>query len=209
MHTLAAVLSGNLLSSYASKLFHVFTPVFSNFKVHDALCLYVEVDKAQRRFVLCGPVIWFQPLNLVSQIVHPAQSSFRTSADDRSTTDWNNSLKLGFDNRCLRYPERLICHPCGHLLPSRVLEPGQDISPISASAASSTGLPRTCIVAAGTTDSIAAFIGSGASKTGHAVTSLGSTLAIKLLSEEPVVVESSGIYSHRLGVVSCISEAKT
>jgi sugar (pentulose or hexulose) kinase len=51
----------------------------------------------------------------------------------------------------------------------------------------------------GTTDSIAAFIAARASKPGQAVSSLGSTLAIKLLSTSPVDDASFGVYSHRLG----------
>ena len=51
----------------------------------------------------------------------------------------------------------------------------------------------------GTTDSIAAFLASGADTPGQAVTSLGSTLVIKLLSEKPIEDSSRGIYSHRLG----------
>jgi sugar (pentulose or hexulose) kinase len=50
----------------------------------------------------------------------------------------------------------------------------------------------------GTTDSIAAFLASGANKAGQAVTSLGSTLAIKLISKVPVDDSEKGIYSHRL-----------
>jgi D-ribulokinase len=51
----------------------------------------------------------------------------------------------------------------------------------------------------GTTDSIAAFLASGANSPGQAVTSLGSTLVVKLLSEKPVEDSTRGIYSHRLG----------
>lgn len=58
------------------------------------------------------------------------------------------------------------------------------------------GLPSSCQVVAGTTDSIAAFIAANATEPGHAVTSLGSTLAIKMLSEvrarrQLVVVDSA------------------
>lgn len=45
------------------------------------------------------------------------------------------------------------------------------------------GLPSSCQVVAGTTDSIAAFIAANTTEPGHAVTSLGSTLAVKMLSE--------------------------
>ena len=54
-----------------------------------------------------------------------------------------------------------------------------------------------CKVVGGTTDSIAAFLASGASDIGDAVTSLGSTLAIKLLSATPATDSSRGVYSHR------------
>lgn len=52
---------------------------------------------------------------------------------------------------------------------------------------------------AGTTDSIAAFLAAGVDAPGQAVTSLGSTLAIKLLSETRVDDARYGVYSHRLG----------
>lgn len=60
-------------------------------------------------------------------------------------------------------------------------------------------LPQNCQICTGTTDSIAAFLASGAKTVGEAVTSLGSTLVIKLLSHHPVEHTRYGIYSHRLG----------
>eukprot|EP00434_Breviolum_minutum_P012415 symbB.v1.2.010935.t1/scaffold722.1/size169129/12 len=61
------------------------------------------------------------------------------------------------------------------------------------------GLPTTCRVAAGTTDSIAAFLAAETTEVGEAVTSLGSTLAVKLRSLVRVDDAAFGIYSHRLG----------
>jgi len=55
-----------------------------------------------------------------------------------------------------------------------------------------------CRMIAGTTDSIAAFLAAGVNRPGQAVTSLGSTIAVKLLSEARVDDSSRGIYSHRL-----------
>jgi sugar (pentulose or hexulose) kinase len=55
------------------------------------------------------------------------------------------------------------------------------------------------LVCAGTTDSIAAFVAAGVSHPGEAVTSLGSTLAVKLLSEQRVDDAAYGVYSHKLG----------
>ncbi|MEN0088237.1 MAG: FGGY-family carbohydrate kinase, partial [Pseudomonadota bacterium] len=51
---------------------------------------------------------------------------------------------------------------------------------------------------AGTTDSIAAFLATDANQAGDAVVSLGSTLAIKMLSDVRVDDPARGIYSHRL-----------
>jgi hypothetical protein len=52
---------------------------------------------------------------------------------------------------------------------------------------------------AGTTDSVAAFLAAGAEQAGDGVTSLGTTLVLKLLSREPVFSPRHGVYSHRLG----------
>ncbi len=51
----------------------------------------------------------------------------------------------------------------------------------------------------GTTDSNAATLAAGASEIGDAVTSLGSTLVLKILSDRPVNAPQYGVYSHRLG----------
>eukprot|EP00854_Cymbomonas_tetramitiformis_P010575 gene10575-12511_t len=56
------------------------------------------------------------------------------------------------------------------------------------------GLPSNALVCAGTTDSIAAFLAAEVTKPGQAVTSLGSTLAIKLLSDTRLDDAASGIY---------------
>lgn len=48
-------------------------------------------------------------------------------------------------------------------------------------------------------DSVAAFLAAGVGAPGDAVSSLGSTLAVKLLSERRVDDGAFGIYSHRLG----------
>lgn len=62
----------------------------------------------------------------------------------------------------------------------------------------SAGLSKECVVCTGTTDSIAAFLAAGTTEPGRAVTSLGSTLAIKLVSKVRVDDARFGVYSHRL-----------
>lgn len=52
---------------------------------------------------------------------------------------------------------------------------------------------------AGPADSNAAFLAAGVDSVGEAVSSLGSTFAVKLLSNTRVDNAAYGIYSHRLG----------
>ena len=66
------------------------------------------------------------------------------------------------------------------------LLPGAPVAPLLPSIAARTGLPPRCMVCGGTTDSIAAFLAAGVAQPGEAVTSLGSTLAVKLLSTQRV-----------------------
>lgn len=113
-------------------------------------------------------------------------------------SDYHNSLKLGYDPAPMAYPDWLLNLPIAPLLP-QVLAPGAKIGAITPEMANRLALPHGCIVRAGTTDSIAAFLASGACRPGQAVTSLGSTLVLKLLSRKRVDEARFGIYSHRLG----------
>jgi len=114
-------------------------------------------------------------------------------------SDYNNTLKMGFDVVNNEWPSWL-----GNLgvdpswLPA-VHVPGDPIGEVSAEIAKGFGLYPDTQVMAGTTDGVAAFIAAGADKPGHAVTSLGTTLVLKLLSEKPVFSPEHGVYSHRLG----------
>ncbi|HBL10838.1 MAG TPA: carbohydrate kinase [Cyanobacteria bacterium UBA11162] len=113
-------------------------------------------------------------------------------------SDYHNALKLGYDPEKLCYPiwiEELSLTP---ILP-KVLAPGTPVSEVKSDIYNQLGLGKDCIVCTGTTDSIAAFLASGAKYPGEAVTSLGSTLVLKLLSETRVDNSDYGIYSHRLG----------
>ncbi len=113
-------------------------------------------------------------------------------------SDYHNALKLGYDVENFCYPPWLQQLPNFSQLP-QVFAPGTAIAPIKAAIAQPFHFPPHCQICAGTTDSIAAFIASGAKQLGEAVTSLGSTLAVKLLSAHPVQATEYGIYSHRFG----------
>lgn len=114
-------------------------------------------------------------------------------------SDSNNSLKLGHDpvRRCWPAWLDVLALP-GELLPE-VYEPGAPVGELVAELACELGLPRSVRIVAGTTDSTAAVIASGVSRPGDAVTSLGSTLVLKVVSKQPLFSSRYGIYSQPLG----------
>jgi len=114
-------------------------------------------------------------------------------------SDENNCLKLGYDPVNREWPEWLSQLAINSALLPKVYTPGTVIATVEHAIANELGLPVNCSIVAGTTDSIAAFIATGASETGEAVTSLGSTLVLKLISDKPVFSRQLGVYSHRLG----------
>lgn len=111
-------------------------------------------------------------------------------------TDYHNALKLGYDVSNLSYPNWLQTLAVSSLCP-QVIAPGTVLGQITPKIANRFNLPANCVVCAGTTDSIAAFIASKAKNPGEAVTSLGSTLVLKLLSKTRIEANKYGIYSHR------------
>lgn len=115
-------------------------------------------------------------------------------------SDENNCLKLGYDviNQC--WPDEMAQFGFPLSLLPRVVPAGTCVSTIDSKVAKRLGLQNDLKMVAGTTDSIAAFIATGANQMGDAVTSLGSTLAIKLMSDKPVFVPEFGVYSHRLNL---------
>lgn len=117
-------------------------------------------------------------------------------------SDVNNALKLGFDAEQNTWPEWMIkvlkdANLPLDILPS-VVKPGTFIGKLSTENVQQFNLPETTQVIAGTTDSTASFIATGANKIGDAVTSLGSTLVLKVISDKPVFAPEYGVYSQPL-----------
>ena len=113
-------------------------------------------------------------------------------------TDYHNALKMGLDLDTLAWPEWVKHLADASYLPVPVM-PGSVLATISHTRSRYLGINPACSVRAGTTDSIAAFIASGANQSGQAVTSLGSTLVLKLLSDTRVESAGHGVYSHWFG----------
>jgi len=114
-------------------------------------------------------------------------------------SDENNCLKLGYDVVNRRWPDWLDRLSLPRRLLPEVVSPGAPVGPLAADVAEALGLPYAVQVVAGTTDGVAAFLATGAADIGDAVTSLGSTLVIKLIADRPIFRPEFGIYSHRLG----------
>jgi len=118
-------------------------------------------------------------------------------------SDSNNVIKMGYDAQNSCWPDWLLLLLKGSEIPDSVLPqvytPGNIIGTISPSMAKLLGFSTDLKICAGTTDSTAAIIASGAKVVGDAVTSLGSTLVMKVVSEKPIFDKEAGVYSQPLG----------
>ena len=112
-------------------------------------------------------------------------------------SDENNALKLGYDILGRRWPDWLQALDIPLALLPRVVPAGQAIGTLAPHLGKRWGLCGDTRILAGTTDSTASFIATGAGP-GDAVTSLGSTLVLKVLASQPLFAPEYGIYSHRL-----------
>jgi len=114
-------------------------------------------------------------------------------------SDENNALKTGYDPIARAWPAWFDALGVRHEWLPRVHPPGTPLGSVSQETAAQYGWRADTQVHAGTTDGVAAFLATGAGEVGDAVTSLGTTLVVKLLSDRPLFAPDFGIYSHRLG----------
>jgi sugar (pentulose or hexulose) kinase len=132
-----------------------------------------------------------------ARVLHQADwISFLLSG--RMVSDANNALKTGYDPVQARWPQWMEQAGIPMALLPPVLEPGRVIGPVTAECIAALGLSADCVVVAGTTDGCASFLATGASMPGDGVTALGTTLTVKLLTEQPIFAPDYGIYSHRI-----------
>jgi xylulokinase len=132
-------------------------------------------------------------------------SSSSTTATNPWCSDWHNCLKLGYDVQQQCWPDWFwdCLQEAGvakrAVIPSTIVSPGTPLGTIDASVAQTLGLSPTTVIVGGTTDSNAAFLAAAGTSPllGTAVTSLGSTLAMKQLSRTYVEDADRGVYSHR------------
>jgi D-ribulokinase len=136
--------------------------------------------------------------NTVSHILHQADWLAGQLTGCFDISDENNCLKMGYDPIARHWPDWIseLGFDMNYL--PQVYPPGTAIKMIKPDIANLIGLSPDTRIVTGTTDSIAAFLATGAEQIGESVTSLGSTLAIKMLSDKPVFSAQYGVYSHRL-----------
>ncbi len=134
-----------------------------------------------------------------SYIQHEADWIASALSGKQGLSDENNALKTGYDPITQSWPDWIEQTGMDTSLLPKVLRAGQPIGMAYGWLAKQVGLSENTLVVAGTTDGCASFLATGAAEPGDAVTVLGSTLTIKLLSETPVYAPSFGIYSHKIG----------
>ncbi|PVV18328.1 MAG: carbohydrate kinase, partial [gamma proteobacterium symbiont of Ctena orbiculata] len=118
---------------------------------------------------------------------------------DYRYSDENNGLKLGYDPIQRQWPSWLARLPFPAAVLPEVVPCGTPVGRLCRQVADATGLSPGIPIIAGTTDGNAAFLATGANQIGEAVSSLGSTLVLKVLADKPIFAAEFGVYSHRLG----------
>ncbi|MGR3484348.1 MAG: FGGY-family carbohydrate kinase [Paracoccaceae bacterium] len=131
-------------------------------------------------------------------LCHQAEFVSAHLAQARTPSDDTNALKLGWD------PAARAWHPALDVLGLTGLLP--EVRPVGARAgrvadevADRLSLPRGAALICGATDSVAAVLATGAAAPGDAVTSLGTTLVVKIVSRRRIDDPARGVYSHRMG----------
>jgi len=133
-----------------------------------------------------------------AHIVHQADFINTRLSGRLGISDHNNALKTGFDPATGNWPDWIDAVIDRALLPD-VVSVGTPIGTLKTDLAQTLGLGSKVTVKAGTTDSIAAFLACTPPVAGVGVTSLGSTLAVKILSKTRIDDPEIGLYSHRIG----------
>lgn len=122
-------------------------------------------------------------------------------------SDENNALKMGYDpiQRC--WPDWMETLAIASSILPDVVPAGSAMAPLHPDLCRRWSLTTPPTLCAGTTDSVAATLATGITSPGDAVTSLGTTLVLKILANRPLFAPEFGIYSHRLGEQWLISGA--
>jgi D-ribulokinase len=139
------------------------------------------------------PSVWRR----TAHILHPADWLTARLTGTFGVSDYSNALKLGYEFERGGWIGAVGRSGIPASMLPRVVAPGDQVGVISRQAAEQKGLRQGIPVLAGASDGLASFVGSGASKPGHANTTLGTTLVWKVLSAETPRL-GPGMYCHHL-----------
>lgn len=138
------------------------------------------------------------PQNKPFRLVHQADWVAGQLCRRFDFSDINNVLKTGYDVVNHHWPLWISDLGFDTTCLPKVFYPGDAVTTINLNIAKQLGLPIDVEIIAGTTDSTAAFIAASENMSpqpGDAVTSLGSSLVVKVVSDVPLNDPVSGIYS--------------
>ncbi len=133
------------------------------------------------------------------KILHQADWVIGKLLGEFNYSDNNNSLKLGYDSENSKWFEWIDKLKFNKDIFPIIKSPGEELGNLSKSLINEFGFNNKCIITAGTTDGIASFLSTGASKIGESVTAIGTTMVIKSIVDQPLFNNSYGIYSHKIG----------
>ncbi len=184
--------------------------MYSDHRAHEQAAMLAEY--APRKSIVLSPTsglakaMWLLENHSPQEkfhIVHQADWVAGLIGKTFDYSDINNCLKTGYDPVNGIWPVWVkdLFHDRG--IPFTALpivkDPGESFFRIHPHMASELELPLDTLIIAGTTDSTAAFLATGAKEIGDAVTSLGSTMVLKVIHHEPINDPHRGIYSQPLG----------
>jgi len=132
-------------------------------------------------------------------IAHQADWLMGKLTNRFNQTDSNNALKTGYDPINKEWPEWLTQLGINKNQLPKVSNPGTRLYPLDKKIIQQFDFNEQVQIISGTTDSTAALLATGANKVGDAVTSLGSTLVVKVISDNPIFSSKDGVYSQPYG----------
>lgn len=136
--------------------------------------------------------------NRTSSLLFEATFVASALAGKPLAADLNNALKAGGDPNSKSWTDCLTDMGVSPNQLPPLVEPGTPQGQMCTHVASELGFFKAPEIVAGTTDGCASSLAAGLTEIGLAVTSLGTTLTLKILSDRQVTSEVHGIYSHRL-----------
>ncbi len=147
-------------------------------------------------------ILWlleYQPQSEATYIAHQADWLAGQLTQQFHQTDSNNALKTGYDPINKQWPGWLFELGIQPAQLPHVTAAGTPLCKLDKAIVQQFGFNKQVQFVSGTTDSTAALLATGANQVGDAVTSLGSTLVLKIISDKPVFSSTEGIYSQPFG----------